>query len=508
MEMNKITPDERTVRRSRIAKTTKIGSYTFAISAVLLAVIIIINSMIGLLPSHLTVFDTSANKLYTISDSTEKYLSSLSEDVTLHWICQGGEQDATLLNFLNTYVSKSSHLSLNVIDPIKDPTALDKYVSDTATSAPSNLSLIVESARRYMIVDFFDLFYFYNQFLEENAGIGIVPYEMYEMYESYYGVFSTAESYGSVTEELFYGDDTLTKAIEYVTLENIPHMYVLDGHGEDLLSPTFTTFASTAGNLTLDTLRLDTVSEVPADANCVIIFSPTEDLSANDTKLLRSYLRDGGNMLLITDRTNTEHTNLLSLMEDYGMTAESGIVYEGSASGYKDTPNYIIPTADQSHEAVAYAAGYAIHIPNAHAITIAEGATAVTPLLTTTASAYTLNGDIKSDTGTRVLGAAAEVATDSSTSKIVWYSSSEAFTDSVATAASYGNYYYLIYSMLWMNETYESGLTTVKGPSLSEPLLTGLTASSILTWAIIFVFIIPGIILTVGLVVWIRRKKR
>ena len=504
MENNKISAMERSLRRRYIARTTKIGAYTFAICAVLLAVIIVINLLVGIIPSKLTVFDTSPNKLYTVSDETTRYLGKLKEDITLYWICQDGIEDEILSKFLGNYIDISSRIKLKIIDPVKDPTVLDSYVSSTS-QAPSNFSIIVESQRRHTIVDYLDMVYFYNQLIEETYGVGTVPSEVYE---AYYQLYFYAEQSGSATEQYFYGDDAITHAIEYVTLENIPHIYVVEGHGEDTFSESFKGFAA-QGSLSLDTLRLDTADAVPADANCIVIFSPTEDLSADDAQKIRTYLKQGGNMLLITDRTDVDHQNLLSLMADYGMTAAPGIVYEGSANGYKNSPNYLCPTPDSEHLAVAYAtqAKYAIHTPNAHAIIIDENVHNVTPILTTSDSAYIMNDDQKSQAGQYAVGAAVSKETDGGTTQIVWYSSAEAFTDSIASGASYGNYYYLFYSMAWMNETYESGLTTIKGPSLAEPMLDGLTASSALTWAVIFVFIFPGIILTVGLVIWIRRKK-
>lgn len=498
--------NNKALRRRQMARTTRLGSYTFAVCAILLAVIVVINLMVGLVPTKLTVFDTSANKLYTVSDASKKFLGKLSEDVTLHWVCQGGEEDETLSRFLGNYVETSSHLKMDVIDPVKNPTALDPYTSDTS-AATANFSIIVESARRFTVVNFFDMFYFYNQFLEENYGLGAVPYEMYEFYETYYQIFSYAESSGYVTDQLFYGDDTLTKAIEYVTLENIPHIYVLEGHGEDSFSQTFISFA-TENNITFEPLRLDAVSAIPADASCIVINSPEQDLSDGDTALIRSYLAAGGNLMLITGRTDTGHKNLLSLMSDYGMSAEAGIVYEGSLAGYLDQPYFLRPTVNSSHEATSYASSYTIYTPNAHGITVADDAAAnVSALLTTSDSAYVMNGDVKSEAGQRVVAAAASKDTADGTTQIVWYSSADAFTDSVASAASYGNYYYLFYSLFWMNETYESNLATVEGPSITEPLLDGLTSSSVLAWSIIFVFVIPGIILTIGLIVWIRRKK-
>ena len=104
--------------------------------------------------------------------------------------------------------------------------------------------------------------------------------------------------------------------------------------------------------------------------------------------------------------------------------------------------------------------------------------------------------------------AAASKQVESGVTQIVWYSSAEAFTDDTAASASYGNYYYLFYSLYWMNETYESKLATVQGPSVSEPILDGLTETSVRTWSIVFIVVIPGAILAGGIAVWAKRRRR
>lgn len=497
MDNNKNTPSR------RIGRTTKMGTYTFVASVIVLAVIVVVNLLVGLLPASLTTFDTSANGLYTISDATQKYISKLKEDVTINWICPDDSTDSSLEIFLNKYVSMSSHLKLRMLDPIKNPTVLDNYLAE-GDKQPSSLSLIVESGRRYKIVDATELFYYYNSMLEQSYGIGIVPASVYE---SYYTYFYYAESSGYNTVQYFYGDDTITKAIEYVTLESIPHVYIAENHGEQSFSSTLLGFIS-QNNIAYEMLTLS--DTVPADASCVVIFNPKFDLSDSETASLRTYLASGGNLMLISSPDNTSFKNLMSLMADYGMSPIDGIIHEGNASYYKDNAYYIKPTVDTSHEITAYTSRYTIYTPLAHGISVAEDTMGaqVTSLLTTSDSAYPIVDEVKGEAGQMTVCAAASKQTEGGVSQIVWYSSAEAFTDNTAASASYGNYYYLFYSLYWMNETYESQLATVQGPSVSEPVLDGLTETSVRTWSIVFTVVIPGAILAGGIVVWVKRKRR
>ncbi len=98
----------------------------------------------------------------------------------------------------------------------------------------------------------------------------------------------------------FAGENALTSAISYVTSDDLPKLYLLEGHGESALSDTFST-AVEQENLMMDTLSLLTLEAVPEDADCVMIYAPTSDISADEKDRLLSYLQGGGTLMLITD---------------------------------------------------------------------------------------------------------------------------------------------------------------------------------------------------------------
>ena len=75
MDNQNVSVESRDILRRRRAKTTQNGLYIFAVSAVVLAVIVVVNLIVGLIPSHITAFDTSTQKFYTIDPQTKQYLS-------------------------------------------------------------------------------------------------------------------------------------------------------------------------------------------------------------------------------------------------------------------------------------------------------------------------------------------------------------------------------------------------------------------------------------------------
>ena len=52
-------------------KYLKNGSYSVVISAIFIVIVIVINMIVGSLPSKYTEFDVSSQKLYSIGDETK-----------------------------------------------------------------------------------------------------------------------------------------------------------------------------------------------------------------------------------------------------------------------------------------------------------------------------------------------------------------------------------------------------------------------------------------------------
>ena len=61
-------------------KTLRNGSYSVLVSVVVIAVVILLNMIVGQLPAKYTQFDISTGKLYTIGDETINTLKNLKEE--------------------------------------------------------------------------------------------------------------------------------------------------------------------------------------------------------------------------------------------------------------------------------------------------------------------------------------------------------------------------------------------------------------------------------------------
>ena len=115
--------------------------------------------------------------------------------MTIHWICPGGAKDPTFETFLERYTSLSKHFKYDILDPIADPDCLSPYIAETDPQ-PSAFSLIIESGRRHRLIDYQELFYYYNSTLPKTRHDkpGSSAYMYYNSYP--YFIFSSAEQQG------------------------------------------------------------------------------------------------------------------------------------------------------------------------------------------------------------------------------------------------------------------------------------------------------------------------
>jgi hypothetical protein len=147
----------------RMKRSVKIGTYSFVMGVIVLAALIVANLLVGALPAKVTRFSMNDQGITEVSDETVKFVSGMKEDVTVYWLCEGGEADEELSLFLARYEEAGKHVKVEIVDPLENPTFTSKY-SDTALS---QYSLIVESARRHTVVDYTTLFYYTNDFFAQ-----------------------------------------------------------------------------------------------------------------------------------------------------------------------------------------------------------------------------------------------------------------------------------------------------------------------------------------------------
>lgn len=333
------------------------GAYSLTMTVIVLAILIAVNVFASVLPASMTKLDISSSKLYSITSNTKVVVNALEKDVTIYWIVQSDEEDSVIENLLAKYDSLSGHITIVKKNPDTYPTFAQQYTDGAVT----NNDLIVECGDKYRYISYSEIY------------LSEVDYTTYSQ------VYS------------FDGEGAITSAIDYVVSEELPQVYVLEGHGEEELSAEMSDQIEKE-NMELVQFSLLNEDEIPEEADCILINAPSSDISEEEKEILAEYVANGGKLMVIAGPVEEgELTNLTGLLADYGVETAEGIVVEGDRGYYAfSTPHIMLPEI-QSHSITdpLIEANYYVIMPIAQGLQVGSTDNGmVTELLTTSESAY------------------------------------------------------------------------------------------------------------------------
>ncbi len=462
------------------ALALKGGGYSLAVTAVVLAILIVVNIFASVIPVNYTKFDISSSQLYSITSNTKVVLNNLQKDVTIYWIVQSDQEDDIIENLLAKYESLCSRIDVVKKNPDVFPTFAEQYTSETVR----NNSLIVECGEKYRYIAYDDIY------LQE----------------------SSQYSYTYTTS--FDGEGAITSAIDYVVSDDLPQLYLLQGHGEAALPSTFSD-QITKENIEVVDLSLLMVDEIPEDADAIMIYAPESDISEEEADMLSEYVENGGKLFVMAGPVeDAELTNLNSILKDYQVTVEEGIVVEGSREYYAFGYPYILLPDMASHavtDSLLESNYYAI-MPLAQGMRVngTPSDAAITELMTTSESAFSKLAGFSLNTyekeeddidGPFTLAVSIE---HDRGGQIIWFSTSVFLEDMYNAYSSGAN------TDLAMNALSaligETEAIAIRSKSLNYNYLT-ISDSTASTLKVLMIGVFPLTYLAVGIwVILIRRK--
>lgn len=470
-------------RYSVSVKSLSFSAYSTGMIGLALAVVVVLNLAVGEMPASWTALDLTSQKLYSLTEQTKEFVSKLQEDVTIYAIVNEDNADTTLAQTLQRYEDLSDHITVEYVDPNVNPRFHTQYTD----SSISINSLIVVSEKRSKVIDYSDI---------------------YESDFDYTTYSSTTTGYD--------GEGQITSALDYVLSDDLPKIYLTEGHGEAALGSAFTETLAKE-NTEYENLSLMKHDQVPEDAACLIINGAQSDFSSDDKDKVIDYLDRGGKVILVTAYTGEEQTNLNGILEYMGMSVTEGLLVEQSAEHYYRSPYYLLPNV----EADTYTAGiygeYYIFAPYAQGIRIADEEAegmSYSKFLTTSDSAFSKVevGELQSLEKTEAdiagpfsVGVEAIKALEEGEAALVVYGCDQLFTDEADSMVSGAN------SMLFANTI--SGFAehevsvSVPVKSYQVSVLTISQHDAVLIGTVVTV-VLPVSCLAAGFVIWFRRRKR
>lgn len=476
----------------------------------LLVLCILLNVAVGWLPSYVANPNVTSSKTFQLSGTTKDWLKTLDEDVRIYFVCNGGkkEADKQLYSFFEQYGEMSDRVTVTVVDSSADASFINAYGGEW----PSDMSVIVESARRFCIVKNEELYYYYNSIMEEN----LTPDEYFAMLDycdSYDSTGSYSSQFIAATTPYFDGDSRVTNAINFVIRERVAVAYALTGSGAGALD---SRLMNTLSQIGYDLRTTLTVSTLPDDCDVLVINNPATDLDATEAAALSAYLANGGDLLLATSYTVGRLENLDGVLSAYGMSFEAEIntVYENHTSYAFSDSSQSYPYLFYSHIAQHAATGafdgnFVTYTPHNIVLdTACEGVTLTSWLYTSEAGCVH-----RYDEASQTLVADEEkavcnvgVIAEKGESAVIWIADPIALSNTCNAYSEGGNFQLIASTLNWV--TGAEGEAIVISPAVMNGSNLSLTVGSFIVWGLILIFFIPIGVIVAGIIVWYLRKKR
>lgn len=448
-------------------------------TSIVIAIVIVFNMIINLIPENKRQFDISSSNIYEISSKSKKIINKVDHDVTFYVLAEKSSTDKRIKTFINKYASLSDKIHIKWIDPVLHPSALTKYGTEE-----NNIVISCKKTNRTTTVSFDDI-------LVSSA--------------SYYSTSSSASS--------FDGDGQLTSALNYVTSDKEYKAYYTSGHGESSLSSEVTSLL-TKSRISTSDLLLMTATSIPDDCDLLIIDGATSDFTKDEVKLLSSYLKKGGKVVTLLAQTNKSMKNLYGLLKDYGLTVQSGYIADTERS-YQGNYYYLIPNLSVSGDMASGISSNSVMMINSKGMTQstpARDSISTDSFMTTSSNGYAVT-EKKQTQGTYVLGTTSTESVKVKNSKgkevtkesrLTVYGSNMLIDEQITSSFS------SLENLTLFTNSVTASLDNADNVSISPKSLevSYNTIAHPGPFSILVVFVIPVGLIIGGFIVWFRRRRR
>jgi ABC-type uncharacterized transport system involved in gliding motility auxiliary subunit len=408
-----------------------------------------------------------------------------------------------------------SPLTVQVLKDLKEPVQAT-FFYDPQTNVQDTLDRLKEYARQtnkftYRQVDFFAEPLIANQLKAPGPGSIVVER-------------------GTRRENVFGSDEqSLTNAILKVSQDKQVTIYFTTGHGEHTLGDSGQNGYSVLKsgletlNYRTDTLDLKTVtSTLPSDIGALVIAGPRQPFEPAEVKMVNDYLDKSGRVLVMLD-PQTE-AGLDDLLKGWNIAVQNDVVFDPK-SGLSGQPQISVVSNYPNHTITSDLIGIASIFPGSRSLSTAAGAQssrAPAALLTTSDASWgetdfasVSNQTAKFDDGKDIKGpltlAYAVENPGDQTARLVVVGNSSFIANGILNARlssggqpiQSGNGQLFVNMVNWLAGQENLIQIPAKSPS-SHPLFLTATENAFL--AVSTVLLLPGAILIIGLLVWMRRR--
>lgn len=503
------------------------GSFSVAITAAVLAGIIILNVLVSALSKRFVLeFDMSAEKENSMSEENIDYLKNLDAEVQIT-VCatpedyEGGymsyyaqnlygvTSDATdyykqTIKLLDKYPAYNDKISLRYIDT-QDSQFTEissKYSNEKLSYGDIIVSCTKNGSERYKIVGFKDV---YN--LSED---------------------STYAAYGYTTSTVGGNnvETAVTSAIAYVTSNKTKKAALITGHSKNDYTADYQTLLK-ENNYEITVISDSMIGSISDEYDAVIIAAPTADFLGAELDALSAFLENDGKLgkglIFFADASAPYLTNLYDFLEQWGIAVGEGILFETNSQNYMpDDPMTMgtYPTSSDNDITSGMnlcITGYNVPITAAFE---SEGNITVTSLMSTpesvvaapvgTTASWTGADDYTKHSYSSVIQAEMSDYDDDNneiSSYVLAFSSIEFIQSEYNEQSAVANKNITLAAAERAVGAENTGISFISKTITNESYSDSVTDSSAGIIRILFMFILPIACIALGIYIFIRRKN-
>jgi len=470
------------IRESFKTRQVKYGGYAALITLAVIIGLIFLNLMVEQLSPQI---DLTYSGVFSLSEQTVQVLETIKAPVKFYGLWRPGEEDSSVMDVINLYLSRSRNITLETVDPDRNPGFVMRY--DRERKGIGRGSLIVEGEKGFRVIP---------------------PADMYDFTQNQQG--------GSYVTGVAV-ERRITSALLFAGTGETPVVYELTGHSEIPLVAYGLQDTVERENYSLGSVNL-LLTDVPRDASAILINSPTRDITRDEADKLLDYLDKGGRLIILADYSIQELANLNMVLASYGLEYNYGIVIETDPyyvamdprTEWPDLADHDItrPIADKSRTPVVLLEAMSLSQLDTKRRTVE-----ITPLMTTSPSAF-LRTDLFESSPTRVpsdipgplmIGAAvldpSWVQGNEPQARIVAIGGGTLLL--LAVQGFDANRDLFMNSLTWLMDRPEN--ITVRSKSLYL-LPMRMNLAQVIIFGALFIFVFPMAFFVAGFVTWLKRR--
>ena len=317
------------------SKKFKHGSLSVVFTVIFVAAIVLVNIILNLVLDRFDVeVDLTEGGLYTMGEEMENYITSTKGNVKFYFTSDeetlesAGSVYKQTVELVKKATAMNSGFEMKYVDLLKDPTFASGY------EGVAQGGLIVESGEtgRYK---FFNIG---NDFLRYTMSDGNTYSYSEAQMMSYYGYTPTDET--SIAEQ------EILSAIMSVTMVNPVKIAVSTGFGE-AENPALSDLLEKNAYV-VEALDVDMAEAIPAEYDILIVNAPTMDYSTEVLNKIDEWLSNGGmygkNLIYFASVENPVATpNIDSFLAEWGLKVDMGFVCQLDTNYAYSVQGYAIP---------------------------------------------------------------------------------------------------------------------------------------------------------------------